>query len=1801
MIPKRSQNIISSYDSSMQLSPIKNSILFICLCLLAFQINAQSTQTFSASGTWTCPAGVTSATVQGWGGGGSGGGATGNPAAGGGGSGGAYTSATLTVVPGTVYTVTVGSGGTGSTGAGASGGSSWFSSSTTLLAVGGSGGALASTNSFTAAGASAVTTGNVGGTTNFYGGAGGTGAASGVSGGGGGGSAGTASNGNAASGVTGGVAVTGGGAGANGSTTSAAGAACTSVGGGGAGGRAGNNTDRDGGDGGTGQVLITFTCPAYNLSSTSGTSPVYTGSTSTITLTSTAAGLPAGTYTVTYNLSAPNAATGQTAAMTVSTAGSGTFSTGTLSNAGATTVTVTNISSGSCSSAISSNNTSVVTVNTAPTGCTSNTSLYPSSTYTPSCIGVPETITTGGWATEYSQVNVVSGTTYTFASSISTDFLTIANGSGGAPIYASGTTPVVWTATLTGVIRFYNNTNSACGTNTTSRTRTVQCGTPATPPANDECSAAVMLTSNATCVSTAGTILAATASSQSNGCSGTADDDVWYSFVATTTTHYISITNVTGSTTDLYHSVYSGSCASPGTAIVCSDPNTSTLTGLTVGTTYYIRVFTYTSTTGQTTSFDICVTGCTSAPANDECSGAIALTMNSYNSCTSTSAGNVTCATGSGTSTGSCSGNPDDDIWYSFVATGTSHQITLTTSSGFDAYMQLYSGTCGALTSIQCSDPNSFNATGLTIGNTYYIRVYSYASGAPINGSITMCVSAPPSCPTNMGSGNVNIASLPYSGTGQTTCGAGNDLTSSNTVTCGSSSYLADEDKIYVFTPSSSGNITVTLNSTQSWTGATLYEGCPFTGTCVAYVQTSSSGSKNFCTSVVAGTTYYLLIDGWGTSGSCITTFTLNITAPSAGPANELPCGATALTLGTSVTDNNTCTGSSGEPSIPSCWTTGSANTLWYSFVAPSGGNVYIQTTIGTISSTQIALYSGTCGSSMTLVSCNQYPAVGCSGTTSTGSTISATGLTPGTTYYVRVDGRNDYMGTYTIVVSAGTSAAGAPVPGQDCLSPLVLCSASMSIGNPGYSNTGNICDFTGTGNCTSGELNSVWYQINIGATGNFNFTLMPNDGSNSSCGSETDYDYLLWKVSGAGATTSCATISSSSGTALLACNFDSYGVTGIAAGGNAPSPINSCFNAAFESTVSVTAGDVLYLVIQNYSGSTQGFTVDFSASGAGVINYTAPSTVYWTGGASTVWQNATNWGSCATYPVCGVNAVVTAASAIQPSITGTEYVKDLTINPGSTLTLGPSAVLHICGSFTNNGTFTADPASTVIFENSTGVQYISGSFTGGNKFGNLTITKTAGSVFLNNDIDVGGNFTTSNSTSVFNSNGLYVRVAKNFSNSAGNSTYTNTGATGTLEFNGTSTQTYNQGSSQLDLNSVLMNHTGTGVTLLTDMNIKSVSGTLTLTAGKIITTGSYKVIVANSTTTSVSTGNTSSYVYGYLRRYINNSTGSFDFPVGTSTAYQRANVNFTIAPVITYLTADFQTYSSVPGPLGSSECGTTYNMNALDNGFWNIDANTANNNTGAYTMTLYNTAYTNASAGWTVMARHNGSATWDILNGDGSSGTCVASPVTAVSRQDMKGFSKFGSAQSSTPLPIELVSFSGKNEGIKNKLEWITSSELNNDYFSLEHSDDGSVFESFQTVDGAGNSSVRINYNAYDYAPYNGTTYYRLKQTDFNGNYSYSSVISVENKMDQIAVTNVHPNPTSSDLSFDFYAPVNGTVKIQILDYTGRVVVNKKQSTETGKSVLNTEMGTLAKGVYSLVVEFSEGHYKSVTKVIKY
>ncbi|MFC4263959.1 beta strand repeat-containing protein, partial [Ferruginibacter yonginensis] len=236
-------------------------VVVLLTTLFSLSANAQTSQTFTSSGSWTCPVGVTSVFIETWGGGGAGGGISGAAGAAGGGGGGGYTKNFMTVVPNTSYNFIVGTGGIAGTGVGGDGGASSFDGKFT--ANGGTGGGTGPSG---AAG--------VGGTGADYNGGNGFAGTSGTRAGAGGGGAGSSANGGNAANTTGGTGGTGGGgAGGAGRTTTGGGAAGTTVGGGGGGAYASGASTQTGGGGAAGQVRITY-CNATvtNIATVTGTS-----------------------------------------------------------------------------------------------------------------------------------------------------------------------------------------------------------------------------------------------------------------------------------------------------------------------------------------------------------------------------------------------------------------------------------------------------------------------------------------------------------------------------------------------------------------------------------------------------------------------------------------------------------------------------------------------------------------------------------------------------------------------------------------------------------------------------------------------------------------------------------------------------------------------------------------------------------------------------------------------------------------------------------------------------------------------------------------------------------------------------------------------------------------------------------------------------------------------------------------------------------------------------------------------------------------------------------------------------------------------------------------------------------------------------------------------------------------------------------------------------------------------------------------------------------------------------------------
>ena len=261
------------------------------------------------------------------------------------------------------------------------------------------------------------------------------------------------------------------------------------------------------------------------------------------------------------------------------------------------------------------------------------------------------------------------------------------------------------------------------------------------PPANDECGSAIALTVNPdlNCGTvTSGYTLGATDSGLiPDPCYGTPDDDVWFKFVATGVKHKITLSDVqaVGSDTfdeDIYFQLFEGGCTALS-SLLCSDSNESVVSGLTVGNTYYVRVYSYYGP-GSNQSFDICVGSFPPPPANDACSGAIAAVLYPF---TYIQADASSSTNNSGFVTVCTSGGMNDGTWFTFTGNGSTYDITVSMPAGstFDPELGIYSGSCANLVCIdsvdqQFSGGSETFSMPTTAGETYYVNVGHYSSSS---------------------------------------------------------------------------------------------------------------------------------------------------------------------------------------------------------------------------------------------------------------------------------------------------------------------------------------------------------------------------------------------------------------------------------------------------------------------------------------------------------------------------------------------------------------------------------------------------------------------------------------------------------------------------------------------------------------------------------------------------------------------------------------------------------------------------------------------------------------------------------------------------------------------------------------------------------------------------------------------------------------------------------------------------------------------------------------------------------------
>jgi Secretion system C-terminal sorting domain len=473
------------------------------------------------------------------------------------------------------------------------------------------------------------------------------------------------------------------------------------------------------------------------------------------------------------------------------------------------------------------------------------------------------------------------------------------------------------------------------------------------------------------------------------------------------------------------------------------------------------------------------------------------------------------------------------------------------------------------------------------------------------------------------------------------------------------------------------------------------------------------------------------------------------------------------------------------------------------------------------------------------------------------------------------------------------------------------------------------------------------------------------------------------------------------------------------------------------------------------------------------------------------------------------------------------------------------------------------------------------GSFSSNVIFGGngLNIT-SAGMSFYNvlvtgNTITLLNNLTVSNNLTI---TGGHIAPGANTINLAGNWNDYGTGgyaeATSTVNFNGSALQTITSPGGE-NFTNFTVNNSAAGIQLI---NNTTIATTLTMTQGNINLNG-------NALTLGISVANNGTLVYtsgtiigtgGFTRWFktgiIANGSVTGLFPVGTSADYRPFFVSApaagpTTGGTISVNYTDATTNTNVAITDGAFTVAVRKDLN------WAVTTNTLAG--GTYNLDVQGTGYglIGAVSDLRLTLVNSVSGTAGV-----NAGTTLNPQInrTGLTLANLNNTFYIGSINSvSTPLPITLISFKAFAENGEVELEWTTSSETDNAYFTIQRSRDGLGWDNIQKITGAGTSANDQSYTAFDQSPYDGVSYYRLMQTDLDGKQTNSFVVSVTlgNKPVNISV---YPNPARDHIKIDF--PSNGRYEVDLLNIAGQSM-NNHIVTTSDNLILN--LSGLKSGIY--------------------
>ncbi len=288
------------------------------------------------------------------------------------------------------------------------------------------------------------------------------------------------------------------------------------------------------------------------------------------------------------------------------------------------------------------------------------------------------------------------------------------------------------------------------------------------------------------------------------------------------------------------------------------------------------------------------------------------------------------------------------------------------------------------------------------------------------------------------------------------------------------------------------------------------------------------------------------------------------------------------------------------------------------------------------------------------------------------------------------------------------------------------------------------------------------------------------------------------------------------------------------------------------------------------------------------------------------------------------------------------------------------------------------------------------------------------------------------------------------------------------------------------------------------------------------------------------------------------------------------------------YFTAEYF-YTNPQVPYGSTMAPSLMYLSSCE--YWILDRAAGGTTSTAVTLTWD----ANSCAVWSLsdlrVTRYDGTSTWQDEGNTATTGSTAAGTVTSGM---VTTFSPFTLAAISTdPLPVVLTTFDAWYDNGSSQLEWITSSEINNDYFTVERANESGEYIPIGRVDGNGTNSQANHYHFTDTDPYEGANYYRLRQVDYNGQFEYSPVRIVMTEettsLDILSTTTIN-----NQIDVSVVAPEGVTVQTQITDVSGRIVYS--EGTAIHHQPTHFVTSQLTAGVY--FIEVTDGKNRIIRKV---